>query len=282
MGPYDLINKQKVKYEAKIQEKDAEILNLNKKLEELQNKHDALRKEMYEAGLGKGKINELKGYLVAAERDNRTLKNQLEELNDSKIIKTFSSDRQELIQRITKLKLNNSIFDSLAYKFKDGLSNVIQLAYRIKNKIGTDMDYFTFVFRDDIVGLLEKMLRVVLNAKEESATRYLVKIRDSIYSFPKQYSASIPALKNKNVIDNILKLINLETTGYHGKEIGQKKLFTDKETGQLIKPDPFLNLSNEEQLDAIFTLLEFMYFVFTNKDYETNLLSISQYWFKTI
>lgn len=282
MGPYDKINKLKAKFKATIEEKDAEILSLNNKIEQLQSKYDVLRQEMHDAGLGKGKINQLKNNLVAITRENLTLKNQVEELDGSKFVKSFSIERQELIKRITKLQFNNSIFNSLAFKFKDGLSNIIQLAYRIMNKIDSDMDYFTFVFRDDIVGLLEKMLRVVLKAEEESASKYLVKIRDGDYVLPNDYYKRIPALKDKNIICGILKLINLETTGYHGTKLGHKRLHKDCEHDQLVKPDAFLNLSHEEQLNAMFTLLELMYCIFTNKDHEINLLNVSQYWFKTI
>lgn len=283
MGSYDKINQLKTKYEAQLSDKDKEIADLNKKLDTLQGKYDTLRKEMYEAGQGKGKVNQLKNEIVAKERDNRTLQNKLRELDGSKLISQFSLERQELISKIKKLSFpNNSIFNSLAIKFKDGLDNVIQLAYLIKTKKDKDMDYFTFVFRDDIVGLLEKMLRVVIGKKEDSASKYLVKLMNREYMLPNQYYVDNPSFKKKTVIENVLKLINLESTGYHGTNKTRRSLQVDSDTKELVKPDAFLNLNNEDQLEAIFTLLEFMYYVFTNKDHETNLLNISHYWFKTI
>lgn len=283
MGSYDKINQLKAKYEAQLKEKEEKIAELQKKNEELEDKNRTLRQEMHNAGLGKSKVHQLKSELVAKERECKTVKNKLRELDGSKLISTFSSERQELIAKIRKLKFdNNNIFNALAFKFKDGLDNIIQLAYRIENKMDNDMDYFTFVFRDDIVGLLEKMLRVVLKTSEDSASKYLVKINNGDLSFPKEYYSSIPSLKDKKTIENVLKLINLESSGYHGTKSSRRKLQKDHETDELVMPDAFLNLTNEEQLEAIFTLLKFMYFVFTNKDNEVNLLSISQYWFTTI
>lgn len=283
MGSYDRINQLKAKYEAQLKEKEEKIAELQKKNEELEDKNRTLRQEMHNAGLGKSKVHQLKSELVAKEREYKTVKNKLRELDGSKLISTFSSERQELIAKIRKLKFdNNNIFNALAFKFKDGLDNIIQLAYRIENKMDNDMDYFTFVFRDDIVGLLEKMLRVVLKTSEDSASKYLVKINNGDLSFPKEYYSSIPSLKDKKTIENVLKLINLESSGYHGTKSSRRKLQKDHETDELVMPDAFLNLTNEEQLEAIFTLLKFMYFVFTNKDNEVNLLSISQYWFTTI
>ena len=282
MGSYDKLNQQKAKYESQLKEKDEIILKLEKKNQDLEEKYKALRQEMHNAGLGKSKVSELKSDLVAKERENRTMQNQIRELDGSKYISTFSKERQELISRIKKLNFNNSLFNAIAYKFKDGLDNIIQLAYRIENKMDNDMDYFTFVFRDNIVGLLEKMLRVVLNTSEDSASKYLVKLTNGTFAFPKYYSNAIPALKNKKVLNNILLLINLQSSGYHGTNKRRRNLQRDKETNELVKPDHFLNLEKNAQLQAIFTLLEFMYFVFTNKDYEQNLILVTNYWFKTI
>lgn len=144
------------------------------------------------------------------------------------------------------------------------------------------MDYFTFVFCDDIVGLLEKMFKVILGKHEDSASKYLVKLSSGVYSLPKEYYQRIPKLKEKEVLLNILFLLNIQSTGYHGTKTSQKKLFLDAETNEMLKPDRFLNLSSLKKLEAIFTLLQFMYDVFTNPNHEAILLSISSSWFITI
>lgn len=174
------------------------------------------------------------------------------------------------------------MFNSLALRFINGLDNVIEIAALIKSGTAEDMDFFTYVFRDNIVGLLEKMLKVVLNKSCDSASKYLVNLCNGNYTFPKDYLARIPNLKNIVILNNILYLINLQTEGYHGTQTNLKHVIIDKETQEKRKTDRFLNLSNSDQLDAIFTLLEFMYDVFSNKDHEINLLSIGSNWYKTM
>ena len=164
------------------------------------------------------------------------------------------------------------MFNSLAVRFINGLDNVIEIAALIKQNKAEDMDFFTYVFRDNIVGLLEKMLKAVLNKSCDSASKYLVNLVNGNYTFPKEYLNRMPNLKNKEVLRNILYLINLQTEGYHGTQNNLKHVIIDKETNEKRKTDRFLNLSNEDQLNAIFTLLEFMYDVFTNKDSEFNLI----------
>lgn len=280
---YDQINKIKNKYESIIKEKDEKILDLENKLSKAENKNDELRKKLYDAGEGKGEQNRLKRQLVAQERENKTLQNQLSDLSGEKIIKTFSEERQELIRKIKRLNFSNySMFNSLALRFINGLDNVLEIAYLIKKNSAEDMDFFTYVFRDNIVGLLEKMLKVVLGKNEDSASKYLVKLSNGSYLFPKDYYVRMPRLKNNEIINNILALINLQTTGYHGTQLKNKHLVKDRETQEIRKMDKFLNLTNEAQLDAIFTLLEFMYDVFTNKDHESNLMVICTSWFTTM
>lgn len=279
---FDYINKQKEKYEKIIAEKDQKINELEAKALKLETQYNEIRQELYDVGSGKGTIHKLEKQITSQKRENKTLENKIKELDGSKLISYFSEERQELIRKIKALSFNNSIFNNLAFKFKDGLENVIEIAYRIRTNSVGDMDYFTFVFRDDIVGLFEKMLKVVINEEGNSATYFLVKIISKEYKIPKQYLTKIPNLNNEQVIRNTLSLINIQTTGYHGSGINQKSLKYDKDTEEMVKPDRFLRLSNEDQLTAIFTLLEFMYFVFTNKDSESNLLCIAQNWFKTI
>jgi len=279
---YDQINKLKEKHKKEIEARDAEIEKLKQLADKLQSERDKYRQDLYDLGAGKGHINSLKKQLVDKDRKNKTLENKLKDIDGSKLIATFSEDRQALIKKIKSLKFNNSIFNSLATKFIDGLDNVIKIAYRIKNGYVDDMDYFTFVFRDDIVGLLEKMFRALINKSEPSASKYLVKLRDKVYQLPKEYYDRIPNLKKMDVIDNILGLINLESTGYHGSNMKVNHLVTNKETNEKENPHKFLNLDIDSQLTAIFTLLEFMYDVFTNKDSEIILYSISSSWFKTI
>jgi len=280
---YDALNQQKDKYEKIISEKDAQILDLSSKVERLEKDLADLRKKLYDAGAGKGEVHRVQKQLRSAERDKRELENKIKDMDGSKLISSFSPERQELIKRIKAISFpKNSIFDRLAFKFKDGLDNVIQIAYKIKNNMVADMDYFTFVFRDDIVGLLEKMLRITTAKSEPSATNYLYKLSIGAYELPSDYYKRNPKLKDKVVLENILHLLNLESTGYHGTKTKQKRMKKDKETGLAKKPDNFLNLDNEAQLDAIFTMLEFMYDFFTNKDNEMNLLTLSSSWFKTI
>lgn len=279
---YDQINKIKAKYESELTKKDSEISSLKEKLQKSEEKNDELRKKLYDVGEGKGEQHRLKNIINAQERENKTLQNQLKDLSGEKLISTFIPERQELIKKIKALKFNNSMFNSLALRFINGLDNVIEIAALIKQNKAEDMDFFTYVFRDNIVGLLEKMLKTVLNKPADSASKYLVNLSNGNYEFPKQYTNRIPKLKSKKVLTNILYLINLQTEGYHGTQTHLKKIVIDKETQEKKKTDKFLNLTNEEQLDAIFTLLTFMYDVFTNNDHEVNLLSICGNWYKTM
>lgn len=279
---YDQINKLKAKYSIELEAKDKEIRELKEKLSNLEIKYKDAKKQLYDAGEGKGERHRLEKEIVAHKRDKATLQNQIKELSGEKLISTFIPERQELIRKIRKLQFNVKLFNYLAKRFNDGLDNVIEVAALIKNNTVEDMDYFTFVFRDNIVGLLEKMLKVVLDKSEDSASKYLVKLSNGVYQFPKDYYLRIPELKNKEKLTNILYLINLQTTGYHGTQTYLKHNIKDKETNIERKPDRFLNLSNEDQLDAIFTLLELMYDVFTNKDYEQNLMIIATSWYKTL
>lgn len=279
---YDKLNKEKEKHAKEIESRDAKIVELQTKVTKLEAEVKDLRKRLYDAGEGKGEKARLESIITTQKREKKTLENKLKDLDGSKLISSFNAERQDLIKKIKNLKFKNSIFNSLAYKFKDGLDNVIEIAYRIKNNYVDDMDYFTFVFRDDIVGLLEKMLKLLLGKSELSASKYLVKIRDGAYQLPKLYYDHVPNLKKKEVVNNILDLINLESTGYHGSNMKVNHLVTNKETKEKEHPNKFLNLDNEAQLTAIFTLLEFMYDVFSNKDHETNLMALSASWFKTI
>lgn len=279
---YNQINKVKEKYNEQLKAKDEEISSLKDKLQKSEEKVNELRKKLYDAGEGKGEQHRLKKIITSQERENKTLQNRISDLSGEKLISTFSKDRQELIYKIKKLNFDVSIYNSLALRFINGLENVIEIAALIKNNSADDMDFFTFVFRDNIVGLLEKMLKVVLAKSEDSASKYLAKLSSGVYSFPKDYYDRIPELKNKTVLTNILYLINLQTTGYHGTKTCYKHISINKETKQVIKMDQFLNLSNNDQLNAIFTLLKFMYDVFTNSKYEENLMVIATSWYKTI
>ena len=279
---YDQINKIKAKYISEIEKKDEEIKKLKEDLSKSQAKVDELRKKLYDVGEGKGEQHRLKNINNVLLRENKTLQNQISEASGEKLISTFIPERQELIKKIKALKFNVSIYNSLALRFINGLDNVIEIAALIKTNKAEDMDFFTYVFRDNIVALLEKMLKVILGKSEDSASKYLVKLSNNVYHFPKDYYLRIPELKDNNIINNILLLINLQTTGYHGTQVNHKHVVVDKETQEIKKMDKFLNLSNKDQLDAIFTLLKFMYDVFTNKDYEQNLNLISMSWYKTI
>lgn len=278
---YNQINKVKDKYQNEIDTLNKQILELKNKIADLEKKNQDLREERYKAGEGKGERNRLENIIVSQEREKKTLQNKLRDLDGSKLISSFSPERQELIRRIRSLSFNNHIYNSLLLKFKDGLNNVIEIAYRIKNKQIVDIDYYTFVFRDDIVGLLEKMLRVLTNKNERSATEYIVKLRNNEIALPNKYYKRIPNLKDKDVMTNVLYLINLQSAGYHGTHIKYERMMFDKETDGFSKPERFLELDINSQLTAIFTLLEFMYEVFSNEDREDNLLFISNNWFLT-
>ena len=279
---YDQINKLKDKYNKEIAIKDEKIASLTSELKKSEEKNAELRKKLYDAGEGKGEQHRLKNIINAQERENKTLQNKLKDLSGESLISSFIPKRQELIRNIKKLKFNNSMYNSLALRFINGLDNVIEIAALIKQNKAEDMDFFTYVFRDNIVGLLEKMFKAVLSKPADSASKYLVNLVNGNYIFPKDYLVRIPNLKNKVVLTNMLYLINLQTEGYHGTQSNLKHVIIDKETNEKRKTDRFLNLSNEDQLNAIFTLLEFMYDVFTNKDHEINLLNICASWYKTL
>lgn len=282
MGEYDKINKLKTEHKKVLEEKEQQILALNEKVDKLEQENKDLKKKLYDAGQGQGEVNRLNREIHKQNVENKTLQNKVDKLEYKKEIESFSKERQTLIKRINKLSFTNSIYNRIALKFKDGTDNVIQLAYRIKNKNIDDMDYFTYVFRDDIVGLFEKMLYVVVGKKEDSASKYLVKLVNNEYSFGKKYINKIPGLGNKTVLNNMLLLINLQSTGYHGSLTKGKRVVVNSETQETQKYDKFLNLNSGEQLTAIFTLLEFMYLFFTCEDWETNLINLSNFWFKTI
>lgn len=283
MGSYDQINKIKEKYEKQLAEAYVQIDDLSKKLEEANAKVDELRKKLYDAGHGKGEVNKIKGELNKAIREKKTAENKLKEIDGSKLVNSFSPERRELINNINNLHFDNKIYDSFAVKFKNGLKDVIELAYRIKVNYVNDMDYYTFVFRDNIVSLFEKMLHLVTGEKKEnSATKFLQKIVSGAYTIEKGYIKDIPELKDNRVLANIMDLLNLQAKAYHGSNSTNKNtLYTNEETEQL-KSGKFLALSSEKQLTAIFTLLKFMYRFFTCEDWETNLVTLSACWFKTI
>lgn len=281
-GTYDKFNKIKEKYENDLKQKNLQIDSLTTKLKESEEEVKKLRKQLYDAGEGKGEQNRLKKIINSQERENKTLQNQLLDLSGEKLIKTFSSERQNLIRSIKALNFPYSMFNSLALRFINGLDNVIEIAALIQKGYAEDMDFFTYVFRDNIVSLLEKMLKEILNKPEDSASKYLVKLAGGTYKFPKEYYKRIPELKDKERLTHILYLINLQTTGYHGTKTKYKRVVVDKDTNEVRKTDKFLNLEKDQQLDAIFTLLEFMYDVFSNNDHESNLMAISKSWYTTM
>lgn len=281
-GTYDKVNKIKEKYEKDLKHRDLQIEILTNKLNEAEEEVKKLRKQLYDAGEGKGEQNRLKKIINNQEREKKTLQNQLYDLSGEKLINTFSPERQNLIRNIKALEFPYSMFNSLALRFINGLDNVIEIAARIQKGYAEDMDFFTYVFRDNIVSLLEKMLKEILNKSEESASKYLVKLANGNYRFPKDYYKRIPELKNKETLNHILYLINLQTTGYHGTKTKYKHVVVNKDTNEVTKTDKFLNLTKEQQLNAIFTLLEFMYDVFSNNDHESNLFAISKSWYTTM
>lgn len=281
-GTYDKVNKIKEKYEKDLKHRDLQIEILTNKLNEAEEEVKKLRKQLYDAGEGKGEQNRLKKIINNQEREKKTLQNQLYDLSGEKLINTFSPERQNLIRNIKALEFPYSMFNSLALRFINGLDNVIEIAARIQKGYAEDMDFFTYVFRDNIVSLLEKMLKEILNKSEESASKYLVKLANGNYRFPSDYYKRIPELKNKETLNHILYLINLQTTGYHGTKTKYKHVVVNKDTNEVTKTDKFLNLTKDQQLNAIFTLLEFMYDVFSNKDHESNLFAISKSWYTTM
>lgn len=283
MGTYDQINKIKEKYEKLLSEANERINELTAKLDEANLKVDELRKKLYDAGQGKGEVNKIKGELNKAIRDKRTVENKLKEVDGSKLINQFSPERQELINRINNLHFENKIYDSFAVKFKNGLKDVIELAYRIKVNYVNDMDYYTFVFRDNIVSLFEKMLHLVTGKKKEnSATKFLQKISSGDYEIEKDYTKNIPELKNPKVLSNMISLLNVQSTAYHGSNSTNKTTLYTNENAEQVKSNKFLLLDSADQLTAIFTLLKFMYHFFTCDDVEMNLITLSACWFKTI
>lgn len=283
MGTYDQINKIKEKYEKLLSEANEKINELTAKLDEANLKVDELRKKLYDAGQGKGEVNKIKGELNKAIRDKRTVENKLKEVDGSKLINQFSPERQELINRINNLHFENKIYDSFAVKFKNGLKDVIELAYRIKVNYVNDMDYYTFVFRDNIVSLFEKMLHLVTGKKKEnSATKFLQKISSGDYEIEKDYTKNIPELKNPKVLSNMISLLNVQSTAYHGSNSTNKNTLYTNENAEQVKSNKFLLLDSADQLTAIFTLLKFMYHFFTCADAEMNLITLSSCWFKTI
>lgn len=283
MGTYDQINKIKEKYEKLLSEANEKINELTAKLDEANLKVDELRKKLYDAGQGKGEVNKIKGELNKAIRDKRTVENKLKEVDGSKLINQFSPERQELINRINNLHFENKIYDSFAVKFKNGLKDVIELAYRIKVNYVNDMDYYTFVFRDNIVSLFEKMLHLVTGKKKEnSATKFLQKIFSGDYEIEKDYTKNIPELKNPKVLSNMISLLNVQSTAYHGSNSTNKNTLYTNENAEQVKSNKFLLLDSADQLTAIFTLLKFMYHFFTCADAEMNLITLSSCWFKTI
>lgn len=283
MGTYDQINKIKEKYEKLLSEANEKINELTAKLDEANLKVDELRKKLYDAGQGKGEVNKIKGELNKAIRDKRTVENKLKEVDGSKLINQFSPERQELINRINNLHFENKIYDSFAVKFKNGLKDVIELAYRIKVNYVNDMDYYTFVFRDNIVSLFEKMLHLVTGKKKEnSATKFLQKISSGDYEIEKDYTKNIPELKNPKVLSNMISLLNVQSTAYHGSNSTNKNTLYTNENAEQVKSNKFLLLDSADQLTTIFTLLKFMYHFFTCADAEMNLITLSSCWFKTI
>ena len=241
-----------------------------------------MRKKLYDAGHGQGEVNKYKKQVVAAKRDLATAENKLKEFDGSKLTSQFSQKRQTLIKNITNISFENKIYDALATKFKSGLREVIEIAYRIKMNIADDMAFYAFSFRDNIVGLFEKMLHLVTGEKSNSASSYMRGIINKRFAFEKMYLKEIELLNNDETLTNILYLLELQTDAYHGNNKNAKSTLYNKESSEAQKAVKFLNLDNEKQLDAIFTLLEFMYLFFTCEDSEVNLVNLSACWFKTI
>ncbi len=282
MKEYDKVNKIKEEKNKEIARLNEEINALKEKNEKLEAKNKELRQKLHDAGEGKSEVSRLKNQLTEKERNERTLQHRLDEAEGKHILSIFTKERQELILKIRKLHYSNSIFNSLAYKFQDGTENVIQIAYKIKNNSVGDMDFYTFVFRDDIVGLLEKILRILTKSIKTSASYYLLDLRDNKCKLPNKYYKAVPKLQNTKVIGDILSLINIESKAYHGSTVKEKRVIYDEEDDSTKKYYDFLNVNRTDQLTAIFTLLEFIYYFFTCDDHEQNLINLSSYWFKTI
>ena len=282
MGTYDQINKVKEKYEKQLNDANAKIDDLTTKLAKANQEIDDYRRKLYEVGEGKGEVNKAKKEIHGMKVEMKTMENKLKEIDGSKMISQFSPKRKELIEKINNLKFENKIFNSFAVKFQSGLKDVIQIAYRIKIGSADDMDFYTFVFRDNIVGLFDKMLHIVTGGKADSATKHIKSIIAKNYSFPKEYLTAIPALKDIDVLGNIIHLLNCQTISYHGSSSTIRNMVYNSETNDYEKSNKFLTLDTEKQLEAIFTLLEFMYYFFSSVDSEINLINLSSCWFKTI
>ena len=282
MGSYDQINKIKAQKDQVIKELKEKIVSLEEALEKEKEKNKELRQTLHLAGEGKSENSRLKKIITDKERNEKTLQNRIDKLEGNHILSIFSDERKELILKIRKLQFNNSIYNSLAFKLKDGTENIIKIAYLIKCNSAGDMDFYTYVFRDSIVALLEKMFYALTGKKEDSATKYLTKFVSKEYKLKKKYYDAIPNFKKPEILTNILWLINVQTTAYHGSTNKSKRVFVDNETKKRTKYINFFNLDSDTQLEAIFTLLEFMHFVFTCDEWEQNLTIISSCWFKTL
>ncbi len=283
MKSYDKTNKIQNKLNEVIQQKDDEIAKLTKENEKLKLKNDELRKEKFDAGLGKGEINRLKSVINDLQRDIATLKNKVKKLEGNEILAHFSNEQKRLIKNIRNLSYPKwPDIDALATKFQLGLDNVIQVAYKIKLNSISDRDYYTYLFRDDIVALLEKILSVLTNTIDSSASFYLLNLINGKVKLPARFYKAVPLMEDKKVLEHILWLVNLESKGYHGSKEKDKRIFVDEETNEKKKYINFFNLSNEEKLTTIFTMLEFIYAVFVDKDQETYLQAVSSCWYKTL
>lgn len=283
MKSYDKTNKIQNKLNEVIQQKDDEIAKLTKENEKLKLKNDELRKEKFDAGLGKGEINRLKSVINDLQRDIATLKNKVKKLEGNEILAHFSNEQKRLIKNIRNLSYPKwPDIDALATKFQLGLDNVIQVAYKIKLNSISDRDYYTYLFRDDIVALLEKILSVLTNTIDSSASFYLLNLINGKVKLPPRFYKAVPLMEDKKVLEHILWLVNLESKGYHGSKEKDKRIFVDEETNEKKKYINFFNLSNEEKLTTIFTMLEFIYAVFVDKDQETYLQAVSSCWYKTL
>ena len=283
MKSYDKTNKIQTKLNEVIQQKDDEIAKLTKENEKLKAKVDELRKEKFDAGLGKGEVNHLKSIITDLQRDIATLNNKVKKLEGNEVLAHFTNEQKRLIKNIRSLSYPKwPDIDALAIKFQLGLDNVIQVAYKIQINSISDRDYYTYLFRDDIVALLEKILSVLTNTIEASASYYLLNLMNGKVKLPSRFYKAVPLLEDKKVLEHILWLVNLESKGYHGSKEKEKRVFVDEETNEKKKFINFFNLTNEEKLTTIFTMLSFIYAVFTDKDKETYLQAVSSCWYKTL
>ncbi len=283
MKSYDKTNKIQNKLNDVIKQKDDEILKLQNENDKLKTKVDELRKEKFDAGQGKGEVNHLKSVITDLQRDIATLKNKVKKLEGNETLSHFSVEQKRLIKNIRSLSYPKwPDIDALAIKFQLGLDNVIQVAYKIKINSISDRDYYTYLFRDDIVALLEKVLRVLTSTCEASASYYLLNLMSGKIKLPAKFYKKVPLMGDKKVLEHILWLVNLESKGYHGSKEKEKRVLVDEETNERKKYINFFNLSSEEKLTTIFTMLEFIYSVFVDDDKETYLQSVSSCWYKTL